>query len=150
MQAEAKWEWKVTFETATRAKGHEATQEAAEAKASQVHDELIVKGYNPDSLAYFVNPPHSNPFERLARAEKVAKMVAAIDRQAQSNKLDPHGQAVADWIASIDRHTWVIFAEGLKLRAPSVETIGQVVSVYRARAMHSAELAELATRRVAQ
>lgn len=148
--ADTRWGWKVAYQTATVAKGHEDSEAMAERRASAAHDGLVVKGYDPDALAYFVFPPRPNPFAQANRDKKKAALVAEIDRQSKMNGLDSHGQAVADWIAGLDTHTWVIFAESLKLRAPSAETISQVVSLYRARAMHTAELAELAERRVAQ
>jgi hypothetical protein len=48
------WTWKVTYQTATIAKGSEATKEQAERAAWSKHDTLAI-GLNPDDLAYFVD-----------------------------------------------------------------------------------------------
>lgn len=46
--------WSVSFETATIERGTAGTKEEAEKAARFAHDVLVVRGFNPDSLAYHV------------------------------------------------------------------------------------------------
>lgn len=81
---------------------------------------------------------------RAARAEKVRKITEAVDAQA---RMKPHApttpQAISDWLAGIDMHTWSVFARQIGVRPPSAETISDVLVIYRARAMHQAEMEQL-------
>lgn len=49
--------WSVTYQTATIQQGTAPTQEEAERVAVAAHDRYVVKGLNPDALAWHVDPP---------------------------------------------------------------------------------------------
>lgn len=48
--------WSVSFETAAIERGSAPTQAEAERAASQAHDAYVIRGLNPDSLAYHTAP----------------------------------------------------------------------------------------------
>lgn len=46
--------WSVSFETSVIERGTAETVEQAERLAHEAHDRWVIRGMNPDSLAYYV------------------------------------------------------------------------------------------------
>lgn len=76
-----------------------------------------------------------NPHERIARSKKVTAIVAAIDRSAINQRIDPFGNAGQILIAALgwtDDH-WAQIARLANVNAASAQTRSLVVAVYRDR-----------------
>ena len=74
--------------------------------------------------------------EQRARAKKVTAMVAAIDKSAINQQIDPHGNAGQVLIAALgwDEVAWLQIARLANVNTPSETTRELVVAVYRGRA----------------
>jgi hypothetical protein len=79
----------------------------------------------------------SNHFERLARAEKVVRLVRVIDQHARDLDIDPIANAAAvlrSVVDLLDERGWAGTADEAKCKAPSADTICEVRRVYEQRA----------------
>lgn len=83
-----------------------------------------------------MSSPAMSPFERIGRAEKVAKLVRAIDRTALSIGMDPIRAAieVAQRLRANGPEFWVELAKFAECNEPSSITQREVIGVYLARA----------------
>lgn len=83
-----------------------------------------------------------NPFERMARAVKIEKLVAAIDQHARDIEIDPVTNAAAvlrSVVDLLDERGWAGTADEAKVNAPSETTIKAVRRVYEQRAAQANE-----------
>ena len=82
------------------------------------------------------DPTKPSPHEQLARERKAAKLVAAIDRSAVNQDIDPYDQAgrilAASW--GWDDDCWHQIARLAGTKPPSEETRKHVRAAYKARA----------------
>lgn len=77
-----------------------------------------------------------NHFADRARSKKAVAMVAAIDRSAINQGIDPHGSAGQVLLAAIgwDEVAWAQICRLANCKAASAVTREMVVSTYRGRA----------------
>ena len=86
----------------------------------------------------------TNPYERVARAEKVAKLVRAIDLTSRSIGMDPIRSAleVARRLRAQSLSFWTDLAKFAGCNVPSEFTQREIVGVYLARASEARKRAE--------
>jgi hypothetical protein len=77
-----------------------------------------------------------NPHEKHGRFVKVLKLVAAIDRSAINQGIDPHGNAGQVLLAALGwgDAAWLQIARLANVNAPSPTTRALVIDVFRGRA----------------